>query len=105
MFYEVGHDLLGVLFRRALRAVNNYLGTDRRLVRIINTSEVFDLAGAREPVHAFRVARFADLERRINEDLDETIAADQRAALVARCSVRADGSAEDKRVCIWRLAE
>ena len=94
MLQEIGDDEVGILFRRTRRRVNDDLRTQRHLIRVINAGEVLDLTGAGEPVQAFCVACFADLERRINKDFDETGFADQRAALVARGPVRADRGAD-----------
>ena len=44
--------------------VDDHFGVFGRLVRIADTREFLDLAGARQRVQAFAVALLADLERR-----------------------------------------
>src|SRR4051812_16319463 len=92
---EVREYRLGVLLGRARDCVQRKLRVVRRLVRVVDAREVLYLPLARLPVHALHVARLAHVERRVDEDFDEAVAADQRAALVARRAVRADGRAKN----------
>jgi hypothetical protein len=57
---------------------------------------VFDLAHAYPPVNTFCIARFADFERRVDEDFNKIIGADHRTAFVARVPVGADGCTDHK---------
>src|SRR5215213_274467 len=94
-FDELREDQLRVRFGRVGHRVDDEFGAERRLVRVVDAREVLDPTLAREGVHALRVARLADLQRRVHEDLEETFVAEHRAALVARRAVRADGRADD----------
>jgi hypothetical protein len=64
------------------------VGRLRRLVRVVDAGEVRDLAGAGLGVQPLGVARLADRERRVDEDLDE-----RQAGGV----VRVAGAAADRR--------
>src|SRR5439155_6278812 len=57
--------------------------------------EILDLAAARLRVHPFLVAGLADVERRVDEDLDEAVCADHLAHPVARGAVGAHRGADD----------
>src|ERR1051325_2933407 len=76
-----------------MNRIERELGIRRWLVWIVDPGKAFDLAFTRERVHALRIAILAYLERRIDKDLAKTIAANHRATLIARRTVRTDRGA------------
>ena len=66
------------------------LGLGRRLVRRGDAGELLDLAGARLLVEPLHVALLADLDRAVDEDLDEVARLHDRAHLIAVGAVRRD---------------
>jgi hypothetical protein len=66
------------------------LRVGRRLVRRGDPGELLDLAGARLLVEALHVALLADLDRAVDEDLDEIAGLHERAHLVAVGPIRRD---------------
>ena len=67
------------LFGRLLVAGDDQLGRLRRLVVLIDASEILDISGDRSSVQPLGIARDALLKRRIDENLDEFILAKQFA--------------------------
>ena len=80
---QIGENLLRVLFGREGNRVERDLRVDRRFVGIVDAREAGDLAAARLGIHALDIAIFADIERRVDEDLDKAILADQGAHVLA----------------------
>jgi hypothetical protein len=72
----------------------NHLRGDRRLVRIVHAGEHLDLPTPRSRVHSFAIARFTDLDRGIDVDLDELPFFEHAPHLVSRGSVRAHRRAQ-----------
>jgi len=82
---DLRHALLdGFLTRLAV-----HLGSERRLVGVVNAGEALDLPGACLLVEALHVAGFADLDRGVRVHLHE--APDERSCLVAYGAVGGDG--------------
>src|SRR5690242_12389932 len=74
-----GDDALGNFLRGALAGIDDDLRVLRRLIRGVDAGEVLDLAFEGAGVETFRVALLADIERRVDVDLDELAVADQLA--------------------------
>ena len=70
--------------------VQREFGVCRGFVGIIKAGETGHLTAPGLRVESLDVATFADLQRGIDEHLDETIAAYQRTHLVARRAIRTD---------------
>jgi hypothetical protein len=62
-------DQDGILFREMRDRIERYLRLQRRLIRVINTRKVLDFSSTRLGVHAFDVAPFTYLKRRIHKHL------------------------------------
>src|SRR5690606_16677003 len=86
---QVGQDLLRGLLDALLRGVHADLGARRGLVRVGDAGEVLDDPLAGLLVETLGVALLDDLERAVDEDLDERGLA-ARADLVADRRVRRD---------------
>ena len=69
---EVVVDLLHGLFNRTTAGIETQLGSLRRLERGIKPREVLNQACPCPPVQPLRITSLANLQRRINEDLDES---------------------------------
>src|SRR5437588_12569557 len=82
------------LFGRERGRVECDFRMNRRLVRVVHTCEVINLAPTRSGVHALRVPPLAHLDGRVNEDFDETLSAHHAAHVVARRAVRTHGGAD-----------
>src|SRR5215213_6151745 len=76
-------DALGAGPRRLLIGVNDQLGIERRLIRIVDAGEALNLAGQRFFIQALGIARNRHIERHVDEDLE-------KAATVALANVIAD---------------
>src|SRR5436190_20266181 len=70
---ELVEDAAGVVGHRVAHGVQRQLGRRRRLVRIVDAGEAAELAAPRLGVEALAVARLADVERGVDEDLDEAV--------------------------------
>src|SRR5262245_7239668 len=79
---------LGEHFRAFYAGGKNEFGMFRRLVSAADSSEVRELARARELVQALGIARFADLERGIDINLDELLRPKQCARHAAFAAKR-----------------
>ena len=87
------------LFGRERGRVECDFRMKRRLVRVVHTREVVNLAAPRPSVHALRVPPLAHLDGRVNEDFDETLDAHHAAHVVARRAVRTHGGADRDSFC------
>ena len=65
-------DLLHGLFNRTTAGIETQLGSLRRLEWRIKPRDVLDQAGPCPSVKSLRITGFANVQRRINEDLDES---------------------------------
>src|SRR6185437_12109488 len=90
---ERGHDALRRVFRRPRARVDDDLRTLWRLVGRVDAREVLDLALQGARVEPFRVALPADLERRIDVDLDELALGNE---LAHHAPLRAEGEMNEQ---------
>src|SRR5512140_1434195 len=91
---ESRHDARALLGRALADGRQHDVRALRGLVRVVDAGEALQLPLARlspEPLH---VARLAKLGGRVDEDLEEPVAAHHRAHLGARGAVRADRRAD-----------
>ena len=72
-----------------IRVLGNFIGGR-------DTSEVVDFSRPGQTVHAFRIAAFTDAQRRINEDLVETVFTDNIARGFSVGDLGGDKSADDE---------
>ena len=70
----------GVLLGRFVLGIEHELGVERRLVRIGDARELLDLAREGLLVEALHVALGADLDRGLDEHLDEAVPISSRAS-------------------------
>lgn len=87
-FFQERDDPGGTVADGGVGGLEHQFGGLRRFVGCVDSRELGNLAGARLLVESFRVARLADLDRRIHEDFHETVAADNFARLRAVFAVR-----------------
>src|SRR5690606_19438450 len=69
--HQLSNDLLGEQAWLAAAGRDPQFGVFRRLVGLVDAGEIPDLAGERALVQPLGVARNADVERRIDEYLEE----------------------------------
>ena len=71
MLFEQFNQSDGGLFGLDFRSIEHQFRLERRFVRIVDSGEALELAGAGLLVEALRIALLADVDRRVAEDLDE----------------------------------
>jgi hypothetical protein len=75
-----------------------------RLVRTINSGEVFQFAASGFGVEAFRVATFAFWQWRVDKDFIELAGFEERAGVIALSTVGADERDDGDEACIDKQA-
>ena len=70
------------------------LRIERLLVGVIYPGKTFDLSAPCFGVQTLDIALFANFDRSVHEDFNETIFSDHTATFVARCPVRAHRRAD-----------
>src|SRR5271155_6213883 len=89
------HDFLRQKFRWSRSGGKREFRLLGRLVEAADAGEIRQLAGARQLVKPFRIARLAYIERRIDVNLNELVGADELACHAALAAERRNEADDD----------